>query len=258
MAIDIDTGHYVVQDRNLAVDAPLLRITDAGVINTIGLGFSPRYSITQNIRSGDWYSSAGRQIMVLGMTAKAPTALFPSPGGNGTHTAIAFDRASAATPRIVSRYRDALYTIDPTSAAVTSVALKTTTATPWEMTFLRGRNLASVKTAAGKYDLRLSFPGEGGRGYGIGLSLTGVRKGITLADGRVINLAADFFTILTVNNLLPGIWDSGPLVLDKNGEATARLDVSMVPPIKLPCWIIALVADGKGIGTIGDPIVIRL
>ncbi len=258
LAADIDTGHYVVQDRNLAAGAPLLRMTDSGSIATISMGFSPRYSITQDIRTGDWYSSAGNQIMVLRTVSKSPTTLFAASSGNGLHTAIAFDRASAPRPRIVSRFRDTLYYIDPATAVVTSVALKTASATPWEMTFLRGRNLASVKTGSGKYDLKMSFPGEGGRGYGIAMSLKGVRPGVTLGDGRVINLAPDFFTTASIHNLMPGIWFPGPRVLDVGGEATARLDVSGIPKVNITCWIAALVVDGTGVGTIADPIVLRL
>jgi hypothetical protein len=258
LGVDIDTGEYVVQDRNLANGAPLLGITDQGTIRTLANGLDPRHGITQDIRTGDWYSPAGGQIFVVRKNATSPTSLFAGASGHGLHSAVAFDRASAAAPRLVSRYRDALYFVDPIAAAVTSVVLTETTATPWEVTFHRGRNLASIKTAPGRYDVRLSFPGAASKAYAIGLSLTGVRPGVVLADNRVISLAPDVFTVLTVANLLPGMWDPGPLVLDAGGEATARLDVSGLPTAGLSVWCIALVLDRGAIVTIADPILLRL
>jgi len=258
LGVDIDTGEYVVQDRNLANGAPLLGITDQGTIRTLANGLDPRHGITQDLRTGDWYSPAGGQIFVVRKSATSPTSLFAGASGHGLHSAVAFDRASAAAPRLVSRYRDALYFVDPIAAAVTSVVLSETTATPWEVTFHRGRNLASIRTAPGRYDVRLSFPGAASKAYAIGLSLTGVRPGVVLADNRVISLAPDIFTVLTVANLLPGMWDPGPLVLDAGGEATARLDVSGLPTAGLSVWCIALVLDRGAIVTIADPILLRL
>jgi len=258
LGVDIDTGDFIVQDRDLTAQAPLLRINPQGVIQTLATGLDPRYSITQDIRTGDWYSAAGGQILMVKKGTSTAQSLFPASSGYGLHSVIAYDRASAANPRLVSRYRDQIYFVDPVARSVTSVALSQTTATPWEMAFYRGRNLASVSTGARRYDLKISFPTEGGMGYVIGVSLAGVRPGITLGDGRVISLSPDLFTIFTVGNLLPGIWSPGPLVLDANGEATARLDLTRFPAFNVPAWALAMVVDKGVIGTIGDPIVLRL
>jgi hypothetical protein len=258
LGVDIDTGDFIVQDRDLTAKAPLLRIKPNGAIQTVATGLDPRYSITQDIRTGDWYSAAGGQILRVKKGASTAQSLFPTSSGFGVHTAIAFDRASAAKPRVVSRYRDQIFYVDPTSASITSMALSQRAATPWDMAFFRGRNLASVSTGPRRQDLKISFPTEAGKGYVIGLSLAGVRPGITLGDQRVINLSPDGFTLLTLANLLPGIWNPGSLVLDRNGEATARLDLTGIPPLNAPAWALALVVDQGTIGTIGDPIVLRL
>lgn len=257
LAIDIDTGDYVVQDRSLANDAPLLRVTESGAVSTIGSGFSPSYAITQDLRTGDWYSAAGNDIHVLKSGMTTPTSLFgvlPT----ASFTVIAFDRASAANRRIVSVAPGAVYSIDVAAATVATVGLSARASNPWDMTFWRGRNLCSVKTGVGRWDLRLSFPGEGGKAYAIAASTSGVRPGVPLVDGRVIPLQPDGITFLTLANLVPSVWNPGPLALDPSGEARATLDVSTLGLGGATLWIVAAVIDGGNLGTIADPIVIRL
>lgn len=258
LAIDIDSGDYVVQDREWSAGAPLLRINDTGSIATLASGLDPRYTITQDLRTGDWYSPAGSQIWVVKPNSSKPTSLFTPGGGGGWHSAIAFDRASAAAPRIVSRDGRALYFIDPATGLVTTTALSSSSGTPWAITFYRGRNLCSVQTAPGQYTLRLSFPDEGGKGYLMAMSLTGVRPGIALPDGRTIPLAADAFTTLSLLGLMGSAWSRGPLVLDGSGEAAGALDVTGLPVSGVRCWIAALVVEKGIVGTVADPIVIKL
>ena len=57
---------------------------------------------------------------------------------------------------------------------------------------------------------------------------------------------------------LPGLLSEVCWVLDGNGEATGGLDVTALPVAGLRCWVAALVIDKGTIGTVADPIVIKL
>ena len=92
--------------------------------------------------------------------------------------------------------------------------------------------------------------------YAAGLSLSGV----PLLDGRYILLNPDALTYLSVNNLLPGVFNPGLAVLDKAGEAQGSLNVSMLPPLGLPVHLVVVVLYFKataGIAVISDPTCFR-
>jgi hypothetical protein len=93
--------------------------------------------------------------------------------------------------------------------------------------------------------LELSFPGEGGRAYVVGLSWTGFRPGLGLPDGRVIPLSADYLTMLCLYGGIKGILDNTLGSLDASGRA--RVTVNTNPFGKalngLRIWAVALVLD---------------
>jgi len=75
----------------------------------------------------------------------------------------------------------------------------------------------------------------------------------------------DNLLVATVLNRLPGVWNSGPGVLNASGEARGMLDLSFlkVPPggFGIPLWIAMVVLDHKapgGIKYIPDTYVIRI
>ena len=141
------------------------------------------------------------------------------------------------------------------------MAVNGNSVSPRDIDIWQGRNIQPVRTAAGQYTLRFSFPGYGGMPYAAGMSLSGVRPGVVLPDGRNILLNPDMLTFLTVNNLLPGIFNLGPAVLDKAGEAQGSLDVSALPPLGLPVHLVVVVLDPKataGLAVISDPYVMPL
>lgn len=261
LEIDIDTGKYVLQAKNSPY--ALIAIDDAGVITTLGTGGNPRYSITQDYTTGTWYQGSFSSLFKLTTGSSTFVQVTLTGPTIGYFYAIACDRASAANPRMVGLHNNGAATsilnfIDLTTGAVTAKTVNQYIYN-YEIEFCRGRNLCTVKTGTGKWDINLSFPGEAGKGYAVGMSLSGVRPGIILMDGRKINLAIDVLTALTVNNLIPSIFNPGTLTLDANGEAKAGLDVSSLGTLGgLRIWIEALLIDKGRIGTIADPVGITL
>jgi hypothetical protein len=131
--------------------------------------------------------------------------------------------------------------------------------------FYRGRHLQTVKSGPHRWDIRISCPRSPGYGYALAASLSGVRPGIPLSDGRRINLVADALTHLTLHNRLPGIFHPGPAVLDARGEARGLLDLaSLKPPpggFGIPVWIAVAVLDPQsptGIKYLPDTYVMRI
>ena len=93
------------------------------------------------------------------------------------------------------------------------------------------------------------------------MTLSGVRPGVTFPDGRTIFINPDLVTVLTVNSQLPGIFSQGSGILDPNGTAVGKLNMTAFPKLGLTAHIIALVLDQSaysGIGLITDPYVIQL
>lgn len=266
MEIDIDSGKYVVQSRTSPYS--LLAIDDAGTITTIGTGGNPRYSITQDISTGDWYQGSFTSLYQLKKGASTFATVSLSSSGSKYYYAIAADRASAASSRILSAYGGSTTGTTPAYVFYTDISTSPSVVTSisglgylrsYEMDFFRGRNLCTTKTGPGKWNVNLSFPNEANQGYLVALSLTGVRPAIVLNDGRKINLAVDVLTVLSLNNNLGTFFNSGPLVLDANGEATASIDVSSLGSLGgVRVWAEAVVF-GKGVfGTIADPVGITM
>jgi len=134
-----------------------------------------------------------------------------------------------------------------------------------QLEFYRGRHIQTVRTAPNRWDIRLSCPHLPNRRYVLVAGISGVRPAIPLADGRTVNLAFDLITVMTVGNALKPYWDPGPGVLDPNGEAVGRLDLSALPiprnGLGMPFWIAMAVIDPAapiGIAYLPDTYVMRL
>ena len=94
------------------------------------------------------------------------------------------------------------------------------------------RHLAwTLNPAPHTRQLRLSFPGEIGRPYVVGFTLSGVHPGIPLPDGRTIPVNVDPLTLLSVSGGIPGILTRTVGTLDVSGAATVTIDTTLVSPV---------------------------
>jgi hypothetical protein len=136
--------------------------------------------------------------------------------------------------------------------------------TAYGMEIEGSRNLVSLLTAApNDRTIQVSFPGQSGKAYVGALGLTGVRPGIPLGDGRVINLVPDVLTMASLNNWLPGLWNPGAGQLDAFGKAVMQLNVNLLGKAVqgLPVWVVAAVIDPQapaGFAVISETMVIRM
>ena len=179
-----------------------------------------------------------------------------------TAYALHADRASAPANRLVlGSSPGGVYLLDLPTATLTTLTPPTGMCLAYVVPD-RGRNLASIKQAPGRWDVLLSFPGEGGLGYALGVSLSGLRPGVTLADGRHLTLNVDPFTALGLYGLLAPVLTGTAGTLDAMGEARAALDVSALSGVQgLRVWLLAVTLDAAaplGLRTISDPWVIVL
>jgi hypothetical protein len=158
----------------------------------------------------------------------------------------------------VRPYIGNLYYTDLTTFAVTSVAVNGSSVSPRCIDFYRGRNIQTVRTAVGRYDVRFSFPNHPGKLYVAAMGYSGVRPGIPLPDGRRIAINPDTLTVVTAANQLPQLFSPGPGVLDASGEAVGKHNVSFLPPLGLAVHVIAVVLDPAapgGFAVIASPFV---
>jgi len=126
--------------------------------------------------------------------------------------------------------------------------------------FYQGRHTQTVLTARNKWKVLFSAPGHPGRAFVAGVGVSGVAPGIPLADGRTLLLNFDPVAFLTLNNLIPTIWQ-GRGVLDAGGNATGMLDLSGIGTLGVPIWIVWVVIDPKapaGIAYVPDPYVMEV
>ena len=265
---DIDTGNFVLQVYGGSSGPyPIISVAPDGIYTTLVKNVStlggPRYEFTQDIRTGDFYvgiNDTAQGYLVQAPKSGATTVVAASNDRFAFNTLVA-DRAGSAAPRIVHAYIKNLYYTDLKTFTITSVAVSGNSVSPRDIDIWQARNIQPVRTAPGQYTLRFSFPAYPGLAYIAGLSLSGVRPGIPLPDGRTVLLNPDVLTFLTVNNLLPGVFNQGPALLDKAGEAQGSLDVSALPPLGVPVHIVVVVLDPKapvGIAAVSDPYVLPL
>lgn len=253
VSININTGNYLV----VAGAFPNIGsqfvwdIDDDGTFTTIGTTGNSRYSHVQDLRTGDLYISGFQTVFVLEhgeFNHKVYTT------GPSNFYALAADRVSDPDVGLVARTATQVLTIDLKNDTVTSVTTNPSGSTTFEAVWDRSRNISTVKTGAATWDIKLDFPGEGGRLYLLGLSVTGTRPPTTIpSDGRKLFLNMDVLSDLTVNNLLHGIFHPGPGMLDANGRATARLNLAALPVIRTPIFMVAATFRQGGFGTITSP-----
>ena len=157
-----------------------------------------------------------------------------------------------------------LYLLDATTWTVTwtGVSPPALRCINRDFAFYRGRHTQTVQTGARLWEVRLSAPMFPGKPYAVVAGLSGVRPGITLPDGRRLNLNLDPIVYLTLTGQLPGIWHGGPGQLDAQGEARGMLDLSALgTTFHVPLWIARAVLDAQapcGLAYLPDTYVIRI
>jgi len=269
---DIDTGNYVLQlyggATSLAIH-PMISVAPDGsfttVIGNVSTLAGPRYEMTQDINTGAFLvgcggSSASNGFLVLVDRNGMSTIVATHPDLYAFNV-LACDRASAASPRLVHPYIGNLYYTDLKTFTTTTVVVNGSSVSPRDIDFYQGRNIQTVLTAPRQYALNFSFPGLAGKSYVAALTLSGVRPGVPLPDGRKVPFNPDNLTVVTIGNLIPGIFNAGPGTLDRSGAAQGFLDVRILPPLGLPVHLIAVVLDPAaptGFAVIPDPYVMLL
>ncbi|MBN2489873.1 MAG: hypothetical protein JXQ29_03375 [Planctomycetes bacterium] len=264
VTVDIDTGKFLVLDsgnRFVFSVAP-----DGSGITSLGsfaFNFSVRSQITQDIRSGNYYvgsyASQGAVVLCMDALGQVTTVL-----GSGIVTALGLhnDRASAAAPRLVvgsNTSQSGVFFVDLATKAITTLA--STTGLSFNQLFPR-QELSTFRRSAGIWEIYLHFPGEAGNAYSVGLSISGVRPGVPLPDGRRILLNVDKLTPLSLSGQLGAIFAGSVGNLNPSGRGMAVLDVAKFPVLKgIAVWLLAATLDPKatlGIRTLSDPVRITL
>ena len=302
---DVDSGKVLVATSKSVTSPttmryPVVSLNPEDGYNPAGLGFwndgsvygwyNYTYNLEQNVKNGalegPYYSgtgTAGARINQLlpgsgSMTTITTMTGLPFSGSNYLYTSK-YDLQTAAKPQWLcpAYYYStgaALLNVDVGTWTVNTFEMMISTATSsytrfytGQFEYLGGRHIQTVADAKvkNKWDILLSVPHLPKMPYVLAAGASGVRPGIPLADGRNINLNFDVVVYVTLSNLLPGIWNPGPGILDGNGEAKASLDLSALPipstGIGQPIWIVMGVLDPKapsGFAYLPDTYVMRL
>lgn len=239
MTRDGDTGAMLVGDIQFGQGLVLSVDTETSTVSTWSTGLGPGIQMSFNPRTGAVETARNQHYVELtrGSTGSRPlTRVIPGPF-SALIRADRLDLATDADPRFFCILDDAgssfptttsMLQVDRTTFSVTSllVSAKKTRASTLE--FYRGRNTQSIRTGAASWDVRLSAPAHAGKRYVVVLSLSGMREGLVLADGRRVNLALDAVSLASLTGGLGSCVDLGPGVLDQDGAAVIRLDVAPI------------------------------
>lgn len=267
VGVNIFTGNYLVCDSVVQtspqLNHPVLDVADDGTVTVWSTGgndgWQGFYSAPQNHRTGYIEGPYGNQVYQIkpgnaGRQVLANLNLpYPLYGGAD------FDLQTAARVRWVALGHRSIpsqpgetliHEIDRQTFAVTATRVRKTAMQNHDFDFFRGRHTQTVKIASRKWQIRFSAHKYGKFRYIAAASVSGVRPGVALPDGRTINIVPDGITIMTLGNMIPSIWYGGPGTLDQNGEAQGLLDLSSIPRIGVPLWIIWMVLHPSAPGNI--------
>lgn len=262
LAVDVYTGELLLLD--VANDDALLEVNrDGSLLTTLATGFAGRHGIAQHIPSGTVYAGGGggSEASVYRwrpLHARAEAFLQDSRMGM---LAVKMDRSSAREQRLIgtgSRRLGGIWMIDLVTALPTSFTLFGQDA--YEVDFLRGRNVQTVRAQRGLWDVRLSFPEAPGSTVVLLASLSGLQPAQLIPDGRALHLAPDPLFFLTLAGSVPPFLTGNHGALNLIGEATARLDLRSVDPQAngTRIWFAAVVLDPtapSGIRIMSDPVI---
>lgn len=265
MRVDPDTGDLLVLNTTFAQDNLYRVARDGSKMPVQGRKFSGRYGFDVHIPTGDIFTTScctpfAAPVRVLHNWQSSPQNFGIRSGAPVGAYCVRTDRASARGQRILlgpTFVQGGVWSLDLTTRITTT--LHTTGASTYALEFIHGRNVQTVRTVPGRWDVRLSFPGQPGQTYFTLLNVTGTRPGVPLPDGRRINFNFDALArLLLINEHLP-FFRGHVGILNAAGEGTAVLDVrpmaELVRGIRL--WVQTVTFHRSaplGIDTIADPV----
>ncbi|MBN2489619.1 MAG: hypothetical protein JXQ29_02075 [Planctomycetes bacterium] len=266
VTVDINSGDFVVVDTSTH---GVYRIApDGSAITSVGIfpsNLSIRNQICQDPRTGDYFvgsfQSNGAVLMRMDQLGQMTTFLASGLiAGYGVYP----DRASAAAPRLAvgsTSTTSGIFFVDLATKAITTL-INTASSSLTYLQVFPARELATYLRSPGCWEIYLHFAGEAGNAYAVGLSLSDVRPGVPLPDGRRILLNVDDLTALSLSGRLGPLFAGNVGKLTPSARAMAVLDVSSLPVLKgLPIWLLAATLNPQaplGIQTISDPLRITL
>jgi len=282
--LDPDTGQLVVRGMTrtspyaygyFRIDPAKGTVTQFAVYKTTTSTYYGAKELIYEGRSGalidliyDTSTMSGTMVRVhpeIGIT-KMP---YPAMNGYGydfveagqrvqTHAYYAMGRTTAAP------YTYGLFRIDSTGRGQGMSSLSFTPYSVTPVLRIGSRHLSwTVNSAPNDRYLDLSFPGEGGYNYAVGLTMTGVRPGPLLSDGRELPLVADQLTLLSLTGGVPGVLENTVGALSAQGRARVRINLnpfgSALKGLKI--WATALVLDpqaSSAVAYIEGPSLLRI
>jgi len=259
---------------------PVYALATDGTVSTWNMSSSgpqPQYGWTQEIASGDMLY-LNRNTLYRTPPGRLPMTSKAVKGFSGVYTyGLVYENQSTAKPALITYgarqlttlTEASLFWIDPQLSEVTQtktfLQANAKIAVPYgtaDIKHHQTRYIQTVKTAAGKWDLRLSFPAYPKKGYVLAAGLSGVRPGLLFPDGRHVWLNFDDLVPLVVDNKIPFVINPGPLVLDANGRATGKINMSWAElPLGVTVHFLVAVLDPAapmGVALITEPYPLQL
>lgn len=271
LEIDIDSAELLVADDRTGDPLVILQ-RDGSSFTTVASGWNFRYGTHKDMNTGVIYSGTccnsstpNRTLYYLPPASTTPGPWLASATFPGGYDPM-IDRASMANPRIVcaawnSSGAGGLWHVDINTKAISQVT--TIAYNTYDVAFVYGRNLQTVKTGKGTWDVHMDVPSEAGKTYMMALSINGTRPGVGLPDGRRIPLAFDLLSYVSITTGLAPYFTGNIGSLDPNGEAKAKINVRSLPAAAngVLVWIGAIVLDPKapvGISVVVDTKVLKI
>lgn len=256
--IDIDTGDYLCTG-GLPFAPLAFRVARNGSAVMTLATFTPWAGgdVVQDLRTGDLLvhfagsfpptNTSG--IVIVSKNGGSRGFLGLNPFGFG----LGADRMTSASPRLAIGRLAGIQFVDLNTRSVTT--LFSGGLYPDALSPDRFRNVVPVQAGVKRWDVYLSFPGEGGRGYLAVLSATGVRPHLVLPDSRRILITPDGATVLSLAGLLAPHFTGHAGALDAGGRARAVIDISRLPGLSgVRIWIQAATLGPGGFASIADPV----
>jgi hypothetical protein len=279
MTIDPGTSDILVQSRSGTDE--VLRVTrDGSSVTTIGGGMDARYGMDYHIPTDSIFSgsccgdfSPADAVYRLPMSSTTATIFFGSATPPVGVYSLKVDRASSAVQQLIlgafapsstARGPGGIYKLDVATKAVTLFSSLPAGASLYETEVLYSRNVYTVRTAKGTWDVGISIPEDAGRLFVLATSISGIRPGVlNLPGSRTAYLNPDQVTFAGLTFGLAPFLTGASGTLGTSGNAVAKLDLNLIGSGAngLRLYFLALTLDSSapgGIQTITDPTVLQV
>ncbi len=282
---DVDSGDLLVCTEGTiitsVVEHPVYTLAPDGTFQTFNWsahGAKPSMGLTQEVKTGDILWQLSNEIFRLSRGQQSKTKMAGLYLGQREFAyGMIYENQSSANPLLVTYAVQQLNTISSASLrwidpeknyTITRterfIQANSFVPVPYQyrhIAHLGDRYIQTVKTGSRKWDIRFNFPALPGKNYVAAAGLSGIRPGIKMADDRRIWLNPDPLLFLTANNLIPSLWNPGPLKLDAKGNARGFIDLTAVPALGVPMHMVAMVLDRTapgGVAFVTEPYPFRL